>query len=38
MNEGIYIGSGRKVQLAAPFVNLSKKDIVATGLQLKSAL
>ena len=35
MNEGIYIGSGRKVQLAAPFVNLSKKDIVATGLQLK---
>ena len=35
MNEGIYIGSGRKIQLAAPFVNLSKKDIVATGLQLK---
>ena len=35
MNEGIYIGSGRKVQLAAPFVNLSKKDIVAMGLKLK---
>lgn len=35
MNEGIYTGSGRKVQLAAPFVNLSKKDIVAMGLKLK---
>lgn len=34
MNEGIYLGSGRKVQLAAPFVNLTKKDIVGLGLQI----
>ena len=34
MNEGIYIGSGRKVQLVAPFVKMTKKDIVALGLQL----
>lgn len=34
MNEGIYIGSGRKLQLEAPFVNCSKKDIVKTGLAL----
>lgn len=34
MNESIYIGSGRKVQLAAPFVKMSKKDIVGLGLQL----
>ncbi len=35
MNESVYLGSGRKVQLTAPFVNLSKKDIVALGLSLK---
>lgn len=34
MNEGIYNGSGRKVQLVAPFVKMTKKDIVALGLQL----
>ena len=34
MNEGIYLGSGRKVQLVAPFVKMTKKDIVALGLAL----
>ena len=34
MNEGIYLGSGRKVQLVAPFVKMTKKDIVALGIAL----
>ena len=34
MNEGIYLGSGRKVQLVAPFVKMTKKDIVELGIAL----
>ena len=34
MNEAIYLGSGKKVRLEAPFVNKTKKDIVAEGLRL----
>lgn len=35
MNEAIYLGSGNKVRIEAPFVNMTKKDVVAKGLALK---
>ncbi|MDY4920304.1 MAG: 7-cyano-7-deazaguanine synthase QueC [Phascolarctobacterium sp.] len=34
INRAIYLGSGQKVQLVAPFVDKNKKDIVAEGLRL----
>ena len=34
MNDAIYIGSGNQVKIEAPFVNLTKKDIVRMGLEL----
>lgn len=34
INMAIYLGSGRKVRLVAPFVDKTKKDIVAEGLRL----
>lgn len=34
MNEAVYLGSGGQVRLVAPFVNKTKKDIVAEGLRL----
>lgn len=34
MNNAIYLGSGKKIKLVAPFVDKTKKDIVATGLRL----
>ena len=37
MNLAVYLGSGRKVRLVAPFVDKTKKDIVAEGLRLGRA-
>ena len=34
MNQAVYLGSGKKVRLVAPFVDKTKKDIVAEGLRL----
>ncbi len=34
MSEAIYEGSGRKLRLTAPFINLNKAQIVARGLEL----
>ena len=34
MNQAVYLGSGQKVRLIAPFVDRTKKDIVAEGLRL----
>lgn len=34
MNEAVYIGSGNSVRIVAPFVNVSKKDIVRMGLEI----
>ena len=34
MNQAVYLGSGKKLQLVAPFVDKTKKDIVAEGLRL----
>lgn len=33
MNDAIYIGSGNQVKIEAPFVNMTKKDVVAKGLE-----
>ena len=35
MNGAIYEGSGKKLKIEAPFVNLKKADIVKKGLELK---
>lgn len=35
MNEAVYLGSGNMLKIEAPFVNKSKKDVVAKGLELK---
>jgi 7-cyano-7-deazaguanine synthase len=35
MNKAIYEGSGHQVEIKAPFVNMTKKDVVAAGLKLK---
>ncbi|MCI8308392.1 MAG: 7-cyano-7-deazaguanine synthase QueC [Lachnospiraceae bacterium] len=34
MNDAIYIGSGNQVKIEAPFVNMTKKDVVAKGIEL----
>ena len=34
MEQAIYIGSGKKLRLLAPFVDKTKKDIVAEGIRL----
>lgn len=34
MAQAIYLGSGNKLKVEAPFVNMTKKDIVALGLKL----
>lgn len=34
MNQAIYIGSGNQLEIVAPFVNLTKADVVKTGLEL----
>lgn len=35
MNEAIYLGSGKQVQIEAPFVNWTKAEVVKEGLRLK---
>ena len=35
INEAIYLGSGKKVSVIGPFVNMHKKDIVKVGTELK---
>lgn len=35
MGEAIYIGSGEQLKIFAPFINMLKSDVVATGLKLK---
>lgn len=35
MNDAIYLGSGEQVRIEAPFVQMTKKDVVAKGLELK---
>ena len=35
INDAIYIGSGNQLKVEAPFVNLTKADIVKIGLELK---
>ena len=35
INEAIYIGSGEQLRVMAPFIGLSKADVVARGLKLK---
>ncbi len=34
MNEAIYQGSGKQLQIEAPFVNMNKADVVKKGLEL----
>lgn len=34
MNDAIYIGSGNQLEIIAPFVNSTKKDVVRTGIEL----
>lgn len=34
MNDAIYIGSGKQLQINAPFVNMTKADVVKKGLSL----
>ena len=35
INEAIYIGTGKKVKVIAPLVNMTKKEIVALGAKMK---
>lgn len=35
MGDAIYIGSGKQLKIFAPFLNMLKSDVVATGLKLK---
>lgn len=35
MNTAVYIGSGNQLKIVAPFVNMTKADIVKIGLELK---
>lgn len=35
ISEAIYIGSGKALQVKAPFISQSKKDVVAAGIRLK---
>ena len=34
MNEAVYLGSGKQVRIAAPFVNMSKAQVVKRGVEL----
>ena len=34
LNEAIYLGSGKQVEIEAPFVNYNKAEVVKTGLNL----
>ena len=34
INSAIYIGSGKELRVEAPFVNMTKVDIVKEGLEL----
>lgn len=34
MNDAVYIGSGNQLSIEAPFVNMTKKDVVEKGLRL----
>lgn len=36
INDAVYIGSGKKLKVVAPFIGLTKKDVVATGLKLNA--
>lgn len=36
MNQAIYEGSGRQIKVEAPFVSLTKADVVKKGLELKA--
>ena len=36
INDAVYIGSGKKLKVVAPFIGLTKKDVVATGLRLNA--
>ena len=35
MNEAIYLGSGKQLRIEAPFVSVTKADVVRMGLELK---
>ncbi|MBO8414590.1 MAG: 7-cyano-7-deazaguanine synthase QueC [Firmicutes bacterium] len=35
VSEAIYLGSGKKIKVEAPFINLSKAEVVKIGLELK---
>lgn len=35
MNTAVYIGSGKQLRIEAPFVNMTKADIIKIGLELK---
>ena len=35
MNTAVYEGSGKQLKLEAPFVNMTKADVVKIGLELK---
>ncbi len=35
MNQAIYLGSGEQLRIEAPFVNLTKAEVIKTGLSLK---
>lgn len=35
MSDAIYIGSGNQLRIEAPFVNMTKAEVVKTGLELK---
>ena len=34
MHDAVYIGSGNQLQIEAPFVNMTKADVVKLGLEL----
>ena len=35
MNDAIYLGSGKQLHVEAPFINLTKAEVVKKGLELK---
>lgn len=36
MGDAVYLGSGKQLKIVAPFVNLTKKDVVKKGLELNA--
>lgn len=36
MNDAVYIGSGKQLEVVAPFIGFTKKDVVAKGLELNA--